>query len=73
MASRDNKPVKNGSKYKLVYLFLNKGKEVWTASIGTKYGRNMKYFKTEREAALAVDKYLIEMGKNPVNILVRRK
>lgn len=29
-------------------------------------------YKTEREAALAVDKYLINKGKEPVNILVRK-
>jgi hypothetical protein len=29
-------------------------------------------YKTEREAALVVDKYLISKGKEPVNILVRK-
>lgn len=36
------------------------------------YGRilgRQKWFDTEREAALFVDKVLIENGKNPVNIL----
>lgn len=30
------------------------------------------YFDTEREAAIAVDKKLIEIGEEPVNILVRK-
>ncbi len=30
-------------------------------------------FKTEREAAIAVDKILIKKGKEPVNILIRSK
>jgi hypothetical protein len=29
-------------------------------------------YKTEREAALVVDKYLISKGKEPVNILKRK-
>ena len=33
-------------------------------------GRNK--FKTERDAALAADKYLISVGKPPVNILIKR-
>ena len=31
-----------------------------------------KYNKTERQAAIEYDKKLIELGKNPVNILIRK-
>ena len=31
-----------------------------------------KYFQTEREAAIAVDKKLIENGREPVNILIKK-
>ena len=30
-------------------------------------------YKTEKEAAIAVDKYLIRKGKEPVNVLKRKK
>ena len=31
-----------------------------------------KTYDTEREAAIAVDKYLIGKGKDPINVLVRK-
>jgi hypothetical protein len=60
---------KTGGKSKYKYVSLewdSTGKERWTICI---YG-NRKPFDTEREAAIAVDKKLIEKGKKPVNILV---
>ena len=36
-------------------------------------GVSKAHFKTEREAAIAVDKLLIKKGKAPVNILVPKK
>jgi hypothetical protein len=36
-------------------------------------GVSRSKFKTEREAAIAVDKLLIGRGKEPVNILTRAK
>lgn len=57
------------SKYKYVVLeWDSKGNEKWIAGI---FG-NRKPYNTEREAAIAVDKRLIEKGKEPVNILVRK-
>lgn len=35
-------------------------------------GKKQKYFETEKEAAKWVDLRLIEKGKEPVNILVRK-
>ena len=43
-----------------------KGAIYWVVNIG---GVSRDSFKTEREAAIAVDKYLISKGKEPVNIL----
>jgi len=62
---------KTGGKSKYKYVSLewdSNGKERWIMSI---YG-NRKPFDTERQAAIAVDKKLIEKGKEPVNILVRK-
>lgn len=62
------------SKYKGVYLgYKVSGKDrnlPWSAQLtsnGSKW--HSKYFLTEREAAIAYDKRLIELGKPPVNIL----
>jgi len=44
------------------------GKDRWMG----KRWKNGKHFDTEREAALYVDKQLIEQGKEPINILVRK-
>tara|TARA_R110000744_G_scaffold148263_2_gene261279 strand:+ start:116 stop:319 length:204 start_codon:yes stop_codon:yes gene_type:complete len=35
-------------------------------------GYSQKRYKTEREAAISVDKILIYQGREPVNILVRK-
>lgn len=58
------------SKYKYVWfvekIFAGKITTQWRGEV---LGKN-KYFESEREAAIYVDKRLIEKGKNPVNILV---
>jgi hypothetical protein len=57
------------SKYKYVSLeWDSNGKERWIINIQG----NRKPFDTEREAAIAVDKKLISIGKEPVNILIRK-
>lgn len=57
------------SKYKYVNKMTGpKGIVRWRANAcGTS-----KWFKTEREAAVAVDKILLIKGKKPVNILVKK-
>jgi hypothetical protein len=63
------KHIKGGSKFKYVSLvhFINNGK------VNHKYrsciGKFSAYYNTERESAIAVDKYLIKNGKKPINIL----
>jgi hypothetical protein len=37
-----------------------------------RFGNTSKFYDTEKEAGIAADKFLISMGKEPVNILVRR-
>lgn len=51
--------------YKYVYQRRKGLRIIWSGEI---LGRS-KWFDTEREAALFVDKVLIENGKSPVNIL----
>lgn len=63
------KRIRKSVTYKYVTLYNTKnGDERWGVSI---FG-NTKYYETEREAAKAVDIKLIEKGKEPVNILVRK-
>lgn len=57
------------TKYKDVFLSIKKGKETWRGQ--AKGSVNFKYFDTEREAAIFVDKTRIEQGKNPVNVLTK--
>ena len=45
------------------------GRTYWIFRI---VGETRQTFKTEREAAIAADKHLIEQGKEPLNILVRK-
>ena len=55
--------------YKYVYEEECKGVTKWIGKVGS----NKKTgFKTEREAALWVDKMLLSKGKEPVNILKRK-
>lgn len=64
---------KGKSKYKYVSCQELNGELVWRGVFLKNGSGNGKTFKTEREAALYVDKKLIEQGKEPVNILVRKK
>ena len=49
-----------------------RGGKWWNAEV-YRGGSVMKQrFNTEREAALCVDKYLISIGEEPVNILARK-
>jgi len=62
---------KTGGKSKYKYVVLewdSNGNEKWIANI---FG-NRKPYNTEREAAISIDKQLINKGKEPVNILVRK-
>lgn len=54
------------SKYKYVQNLNMNGKDYWTTNIK---GVAKPKFETEREAAIAVDKYFISKGKKPINIL----
>lgn len=60
------------SKYKYVTEQLIDGKTMWRGMFYKNGSRNGKSFETEREAAIYVDKKLLEQGKEPVNILVRK-
>lgn len=55
------------SKYNHIYEY-EEGKEGWFAKLGKK----QKWFKDERDAAKWIDLRLIEQGKEPVNILIRK-
>lgn len=44
------------------------GKIFWRFRIGN----TNKFYDTEKKAAIAADKFLINKGKEPVNILVRK-
>ncbi len=65
------KMIRKSDKYKYVTLIMYNGVEKWQSSLG-KWGGG-KVFNSEREAALNADKRLLEKGKKPVNILVRKK
>ena len=61
--------VSKSDKYKYVSKYENvKGQVKWNASIDG----FTKYFEEEREAAKWIDLKLIEKGKNPVNVLIRK-
>lgn len=58
------------SKYKHVRGHFKNGYTSWSVSIA---GVSTVEFKTEREAAIAADTYLIKKNKEPVNILVKKQ
>ena len=65
-----NKPKHIKSKYKHVRGLLNtNGKIYYTMQMK---GVSEAGFDCERKCAIAVDKKLIEQGKEPVNILIRK-
>ena len=47
-------------------------KNLWRASVRTPTDRLFSLHRTEREAAIAVDKFLIRHGLEPKNILKRK-
>jgi len=57
------------SKYKYVSQDLKNGEVKWRIGLPNV---TKKRYATERAAALAVDKYLISIGKKPLNILVSK-
>jgi hypothetical protein len=64
---------KTSNKYKYVkYKDCKDGVRRWYACLRGKGRGNSWAAKSERDAALKIDKKLIEMGKEPVNILVRK-
>lgn len=63
---------KGKSKYKYVTCIDVDGEILWRGVFFRNGHGNGKSFKTEREAAIYVDKKLIEQHKTPVNILVRK-
>ena len=76
-ANRGNAhPVKgHKSEYKYVTLYRNgaTGKDVWQAKFYWEGSYNSKYYPTERKAAIAVDTFLLNHGKEAINILVPKK
>lgn len=67
MAGSRYKHVGKSPKYKYVSIIVYKDGGIrYKMAIPNKI---CKYYDTEREAALAVDKYFISKKKNPVNIL----
>ena len=76
---RGKKYINKGSKYKYVNLYIDRTtkKETWEAALNRDTNKKegaswSKSFDNERDAALAVDKKLISLGKNPVNILKKK-
>ncbi|QQV91496.1 hypothetical protein M1M25_gp061 [Tenacibaculum phage Gundel_1] len=59
------KKIEKSKKYKYVYKVMDQHGNYFWAGKG-------KMKDTEREAALYVDKQLLEKGKEPVNILIRK-
>lgn len=58
------------SQYKYVSKLLVRGKKIrWQAHVRSS---KAKSFDTERQAAIHVDKELIRLGREPVNILKRK-
>ena len=69
MASGRYKYIGTSDKYSYVCKYEDRsGNILWQG----KRFNNGKFVKTEREAALNVDKQLLSKGKEPVNILVRK-
>lgn len=58
------------SKYKYVCRRTQNGKEFFTITMD---GYSIKHYLTEKEAGIAIDKILISKGKEPINVLIRKK
>jgi hypothetical protein len=63
------KYLNKSSLYKHVYLYITDKKVIRFKGM---FGKKQKYFKTEKEVAKFADLKLIEQGKEPVNILIRK-
>lgn len=66
-----NKHLGRSNRYQHVYLRNHNGKEVFRMRIQINNNKFFKDYKTEREAALAVDHLLIRHKLEPKNILKR--
>ena len=64
-------PKTEKSKYKYVYIE-HKNEKTYYVRTGL-CGYSPKRYHTEREAALSADMILIDNGRDPVNILVKKK
>ena len=65
------KYVPNGSAYKYVRKRIDPNGDIhWFMCLD---GTSAKEYDTEREAAIAVDKALLNQGRQPVNILVKKE
>jgi hypothetical protein len=67
----DTKYIGKSKIYKNVTMYRFRGKEIQYTGTFSKYSKGG--FETEKEAAIWVDMRLIEAGKEPVNILKRKK
>ena len=64
---------KGKASYRHVYIHRSQGKYIiYVGKIQINRKVYSSYFDTEKEAALFVDMKLIELGKEPVNILKRK-
>ena len=64
---------KKSDKYKNVYFVRGwNGGLLWRYQVTVNGKRWYKCFKTEKEAALALDKQLLTQGLEPINILKRK-
>lgn len=74
MSQHGNKYIKKSEKYKGVYLStIANGELYFVAQISVNGKSYKKHYKTEKEAAKAVDVFLINNKKEPVNILIKKK
>lgn len=60
------------SKYKGVIKIKPRSKNPYEKLWLVNFGKNTRLYMTEKEAAKAFDMHLINKGKEPVNILVRK-
>jgi hypothetical protein len=67
----DTKYIGKSKLYKNVTLYRIGGKQIYYRGAVLKYSK--RGFETEKEAAIWVDMRLIEAGKEPVNVLKRKK
>jgi len=74
MAAHATKHLGKSDKFKYVYKVSNRtGQIEYSATITINRVRFNSRHKTERAAAIAVDRYLLENHKQPINILIPKK